>query len=75
MPKKIKLFSGKSILISLKGLVSSILTGLTAIPIWGLGYFFMRKGWIVPSLIMSFFVFVWYLVFWGKISNVLWKWN
>jgi len=72
---KTKLFSGKSVLVSVKGIVSSILTGLTAIPLWGLGYFLMRKGYIVVGSIFSLLTLVWYLFFWGFISSRLWKWK
>lgn len=72
---KSKLFSLKSIKVSAKGLVSSFITGVTAILFIGLAYFFMSRQMYVLGLIVHLFMFVWYLFFWGWISNKLWKWN
>jgi hypothetical protein len=73
---KSNLFSGQSVLVSLKGLVSSLITGITTLPFSLLSY------WLINSKQMYFvagfvglFMFVWYLFFWGFISKKMWKWN
>jgi len=73
---KQRLFSGKSVLISLKGLVSSLITGLTTIPFSIFSYWLIneKQMYFVAGLV-GLFIFVWYLFFWGFISNKLWKWN
>lgn len=72
---KVNLFSGKSLLISLKGIASSIITMLTAIPLWALSYYFASNGNLAIGMLFSLLTFVWYLFFWGFISNKWWSWK
>lgn len=72
---KSKLFSLNSFITSLKGIGSSILTMLSALPLWLLGIFLVKKGLIVVGGLFGLIVLVWYLFFWGYISKRLWRWS
>lgn len=73
---KTKLFSGQSLLVSLKGIGSSIVTYLTALPFVALMYWLvMVKQMFVLGGLFGLFVFVWYLFFWGYFSSRIWKWR
>jgi hypothetical protein len=73
---KTALFSGKSVLVSLKGLVSSLITGLTTIPFSALSYWLINaKQMYFLGGLVGLFIFVWYLFFWGFISRKMWRWN
>lgn len=69
--KKQKLFSVPSLLTTIKGIGSSIVTGITAIPIWLLMMFFLRKEILALAVLTGLFTVVWYLFFWGFIANKL----
>lgn len=71
---KNKLFSLNSFIISLKGMGSSILTMISALPIIWLARFLITKQIYAVAGLLGLIVLIWYLFFWGFISKKLWRW-
>ena len=75
MARKIKFISGASVLITLKGMVTGLFTGLTlAIP-YMLGVWFRMQEMMAVGMIIWVLTLIAYLPLWGFYANRLWKWN
>jgi len=72
---KQKLFSFPSLLTTLKAIVSNIATAITIIPLWLLIAFLLGKEMLALAILVGIFTGVWYLFFWGWISNKAWNWK
>jgi hypothetical protein len=72
---KTKLFSKTSLLVSLKGIGSSLASYICALPLWLLTMFFIRKDWIVIGSIFGLISFVVSFLFFGFFSSRWWRWN
>lgn len=72
---KTKLFSTRSLLVSLKGLGSSFVSYLCAIPLWILTMFFFRKSLIIVGSIFGIFSLIVSFLFFGYFSSRWWGWK
>jgi len=70
-----KLFQVQNLLISLKAISTSIVTGLITFILYGIGRWFIQDQKIMIGAGIILLTFVLYLFLWGSIAKKFWKWN
>jgi hypothetical protein len=73
---KARLFSKGSIIVALKGLASSIVSGLTSFVFVAVAYWLinLKQMYAVGGLLLLF-TMLWQYLFWGYLNRIWWKWN
>lgn len=72
---KTKLFSKRSLLVSLKGLASTVMAQISVFPLWLIAIFIMRKGLLVLGSVFSIVTFIIGFLFFGYWSTRWWGWK
>lgn len=72
---KNKLFSTKSLLVSLKTLASVVVANILVIPLWAIALFLKMKGLLMLGNIFGLLTFVTSFLFVGWLENRWWKWK
>jgi len=72
---KTKLFSKKSLLVSLKGLATGIVSQLCALPLWIIATILIKKQLFLIGGLFSIFTFIVGFLFFGFFGSRWWGWK
>jgi hypothetical protein len=72
---KVKFLQVQNLLVSLKAIATSILTGAIMIIPLAIGMWLVRNNFMFPGRLIQLVSLIGYLFVWGFLARKLWRWS